>query len=80
MFGTTGFADDLRTGDWLDEYKVPMKKDEKIQHPQLLAKMLANLFEWMDKGKLEVMEARTLMVNISHDMTSLRTLLTVMVS
>lgn len=62
MFGTPGFAADLWSGDWQEQYKVPMKHGEKIQHPQLMAKMLANLFYWMDKGNFEVMEARTLMV------------------
>ena len=62
MFGTSGFAADLWSGDWQEQYKVPMKEGEKIQHPQLLAKILANLFHWMDKGHFEIMEARTLMV------------------
>lgn len=64
LFGTSGFADDLRTGDWQDKYKVPIKAGEKIQPPQLLTKMLANLFDWMAKGKFRAMEARTLMVGL----------------
>lgn len=66
MFWTEGFADDLFTGRWARDYKVPMKGGEKIPNPQLLAKMLAQLFAWMEKALIHPMEARTLMVSIEH--------------
>jgi ubiquitin carboxyl-terminal hydrolase 8 len=63
LFGTSGFADELFTGQWERDYTVPMKTDEKIPNPQLLAKMLSQLFAWMDKAMIHPMEARTLMVS-----------------
>jgi ubiquitin carboxyl-terminal hydrolase 8 len=63
LFGTPGFATDLATGAWAGDYMVPMKSDEKIPNPQLLAKMLSQLFGWMDKALIHPMEARTLMVS-----------------
>jgi ubiquitin carboxyl-terminal hydrolase 8 len=62
LFGTSGFATELSTGQWHDNYRVPKKDDEKIPNPQLLAKMLSQLFGWMDKALINPMEARTLMV------------------
>lgn len=66
MFWTEGFADDLFTGRWARDYRVPMKGGEKIPNPQLLAKMLAQLFAWMEKALIHPMEARTLMVSNGH--------------
>jgi len=66
MFWTDGFADDLFTGRWTNDYRVPMKAGEKIPNPQLLAKMLAQLFAWMQKALIHPMEARTLMVRIAN--------------
>lgn len=63
LFGTSSFAEELYTGMWEQTYKVPMKEGEKIPNPQLLAKMLSQLFAWMDKAVIDPMEARTLMVS-----------------
>lgn len=62
IFASGTFAEELTTGEWLSHWKVPMKADEKISHPQLLAKILANSFHWMQYGKFEAMKAKTLMV------------------
>ncbi|CAK7227779.1 ubiquitin-specific protease doa4 [Sporothrix eucalyptigena] len=66
MFASGSFADELTTGEWLSNWKVPMKTDEKISHPQLLAKILANSFHWMQFGKFEAMKAKTLMDYCYH--------------
>ena len=63
LFATAGFSAELSSGEWTSLYTVPMKSDERIQHPQLLVKLLANLFHWMAVGKFKAMEAKTLMVS-----------------
>ncbi len=70
LFSTPGFSAELSSGEWVNLYKVPMKKDEKIQHPQLLAKLTANLFHWMAVGKFKAMEAKTLMVRYRYTVSS----------
>lgn len=73
LFGTAGFADDLFTGQWERDYIVPMKPLERIPNPQLLAKMLSQLFAWMEKAVIHPMEARTLMVGRwDHQLTTAR--------
>ncbi|KAB5566524.1 hypothetical protein GE09DRAFT_1107113 [Coniochaeta sp. 2T2.1] len=67
LFHTPGFAEDLFRGGWERDYRVPMKSGEKIPNPQLLAKMLAQLFAWMDKALIHPLEARTLMVSSPLD-------------
>ncbi|POS73367.1 ubiquitin carboxyl-terminal hydrolase [Diaporthe helianthi] len=60
-FASGGFGGELISGEWAQLYKAPMKSDENIQPPQLLTKILANLFHWMGHGKLPQMHAKTLM-------------------
>ncbi|OIW25011.1 cysteine proteinase [Coniochaeta ligniaria NRRL 30616] len=66
LFGTSDFAHELFTGQWENLYRVPRKEEEKIPNPQLLAKMLSQLFAWMDKAMINPMEARTLMQYTRH--------------
>ena len=61
MFASGGFGEELMSGEWAQLYKAPMKSDEDIQPPQLLTKILANLFHWMGHGKFNSMQAKTLM-------------------
>jgi ubiquitin carboxyl-terminal hydrolase 8 len=63
MYATPGFAEELFDGQWQTEFKVPMKPDEKIANPQLMARMLTQLFAWMNKGMLQTIEATTFMVS-----------------
>ncbi|KAG8169816.1 hypothetical protein KVR01_000561 [Diaporthe batatas] len=60
-FASGGFGGELISGEWAQLYKAPMKSDETLQPPQLLTKMLSNLFHWMGNGKFPQMHARTLM-------------------
>lgn len=59
-----GFGKELATSEWQNTYKVPKKTDEKNDHPQLMSRILSNLFHWMDSGKFDVMKAQTLMVGL----------------
>jgi ubiquitin carboxyl-terminal hydrolase 8 len=65
VFASLPFADTFISGDTLRKYPVPMKKGEKIAHPQLLCKIMANLFHWMRDGNFPHMKAKTLMVRAS---------------
>ena len=65
LYASAGFGDELCTGTWVETYKVPMKSGEKISQPQLLSKILSNMFHWMQNGKFETMKAKTLMVRTS---------------
>ncbi|KAF6840277.1 ubiquitin carboxyl-terminal hydrolase [Colletotrichum plurivorum] len=56
-----GFGKELATSEWQNTYKVPKKPEEKNDHPQLMSRILSNLFHWMDSGKFDVMKAQTLM-------------------
>jgi len=63
LYASPGFGEELTSGKWAGAYQVPMKAGERISQPQLLSKMLSNLFHWMQNGKFEVMKAKTLMVS-----------------
>ncbi|KAK2730059.1 ubiquitin c-terminal hydrolase domain-containing protein [Colletotrichum kahawae] len=56
-----GFGKELATFEWQNTYKVPKKPDEKSDPPQLMSRILSNLFHWMDSGKFATMKAQTLM-------------------
>lgn len=62
LFASGDFAEELYTNAWQHLYKPPKKTDEKILPPQLLTKIMANLFLWMGTAKFE-MKADTLMVS-----------------
>ncbi|OAA61105.1 AMP-binding enzyme [Niveomyces insectorum RCEF 264] len=66
LFASGAFGEELTTGEWANHWKVPMKSDEKISHPQLLSKILANSFHWMQYGKFEAMKAKTIMDYCYH--------------
>ncbi|KAF4979991.1 hypothetical protein FZEAL_3918 [Fusarium zealandicum] len=55
------FGRELSSSAWITKYQPPRKEDEKIDHPQLMIRILSNLFHWMGSGKFEVMKAQTLM-------------------
>lgn len=62
LFASGGFGEELISGEWAQLYKAPpMKSDETIQPPQLLTKILSNLFHWMGNGKFSSMQAKILM-------------------
>lgn len=64
LFASGGFGEELCSQAWQSVYKPPKKKDEKILPPQLLTKIMANLFLWMGTGKFNSMKADTLMVSL----------------
>lgn len=57
-----GFGRELGSKGWDTIYKIPQKANEKTEHPRLMARIVANLFYWMDEGSFSVMKAQTLMV------------------
>lgn len=61
LFASGGFAEELMSGEWAQLYKAPMKSDETIAPPQLLTKILGNVFHWMGNGKFSSMQAKVLM-------------------
>ncbi|KAF3761984.1 cysteine proteinase [Cryphonectria parasitica EP155] len=61
LFASGGFGEELFTQAWQKLYKPQKKADEQIQPPQLLIKILSNLFLWMGTAKF-VMTADTLMI------------------
>lgn len=67
LFASGGFGEELCTQSWQNAYKPPKKEDEKIMPPQLLTKIMSNLFLWMGTGKFGSMKADTLMVSRTLD-------------
>ncbi|KLU86569.1 ubiquitin carboxyl-terminal hydrolase 2 [Magnaporthiopsis poae ATCC 64411] len=61
LFHSYGFAADLMGSEWQSNWVVPKRKDENLNNPQLLTKIIANLFHWMSDGKFESMQCKTLM-------------------
>lgn len=50
LFASGGFGHELFSEEWERLYKVPKKADEKNDPPQLMTKMISNLFAWMGRG------------------------------
>lgn len=64
LLASPDFGKDLADSRWATEYRAPKKDSEKIEHPQLMIRIMSNLFHWMSTGNLQVMKAQTLMVRI----------------
>lgn len=62
LLASPDFGKELADSMWTSRYKAPRKENEKIDHPQLMIRIVSNLFHWMSTGKFEVMKAQTLMV------------------
>ncbi|OLN85324.1 Ubiquitin carboxyl-terminal hydrolase 4 [Colletotrichum chlorophyti] len=56
-----GFGQELSGFGWQETYKVPRTSGEKNDHPQLMLRIISNLFHWLSSNKFEVMKAQTLM-------------------
>lgn len=65
LLASPGFGRELADSEWVARYRVPRKKEEKIDPPQLMIRIISNLFHWMSTGKFETMKAQTLMVGAS---------------
>lgn len=61
LLASPGFGRELADSEWKNRYKVPRKRDEKIEPPQLMIHMISNLFHWMNTGTFQTMKAQTLM-------------------
>lgn len=62
LLASPGFGRELAESEWSHKYAVPRKNGEKIDPPQLMIRILSNLFHWMSTGTFETMKAQTLMV------------------
>lgn len=62
LLASPNFGRELSNSEWVDKYSAPRKDDEKIDQPQLMIKIISNLFHWMTTGKFQTMKAQTLMV------------------
>jgi ubiquitin carboxyl-terminal hydrolase 8 len=63
LLASPDFGRILANSEWVNRYKAPRKQDEKIDHPQLMIRIISNLFHWMNSGKFQAMKAQTLMVS-----------------
>ncbi|KAI9151865.1 Ubiquitin carboxyl-terminal hydrolase [Paramyrothecium foliicola] len=61
-----GFGRELADSSWQESHKVPRTKTEKMDNPQLMMKIMSNLFHWMSTGKFHSMKAQTLMDYSRH--------------
>ncbi|KAJ4185940.1 ubiquitin-specific protease doa4 [Fusarium falciforme] len=66
LLASPEFGRELANSGWVDRYHAPRKDDEKIDHPQLMIRIISNLFHWMSSGKFQVMKAQTLMDYSRH--------------
>ncbi|PNY28677.1 Ubiquitin carboxyl-terminal hydrolase 5 [Tolypocladium capitatum] len=66
LLASPEFGRELADSEWMIKYKVPRKNDEKIDPPQLMIRIISNLFHWMSTGKFETMKAQTLMEYSRH--------------
>ncbi|KAJ3492890.1 hypothetical protein NLG97_g5082 [Lecanicillium saksenae] len=66
LLASPEFGKELSDSTWNAEYRAPRKDNEKIDHPQLMIRIISNLFHWMATGNLEVMKAQTLMDYSQH--------------
>ena len=62
LLASPEFGREIATSEWVARHQVPRKADEKVGHPQLMMKIVSNLFHWMSSGQFQVMKAQTLMV------------------
>ncbi|PHH90772.1 hypothetical protein CDD83_2701 [Cordyceps sp. RAO-2017] len=66
LLASPGFGRELAESEWVNKYHVPRKANEKIDPPQLMMRIVSNLFHWMATGKFETMKAQTLMDYSRH--------------
>ncbi|KAI1141634.1 cysteine proteinase [Hypoxylon sp. FL0543] len=59
LLASPGFIDDILEEDWPVSWRSAL--DREPTKPQLLAKILKNLFQWMHKKEFEAMKVTTLM-------------------
>lgn len=74
LLASPQFGRELASSEWMTRFKVPKKDDEKIDHPQLMTRIISNLFHWMTTGNFQAMKAQTLMDYLRHLVKSSRTI------
>lgn len=63
LLASPEFGRELANSEWASKYRAPRKDNEKSDHPQLMIRIVSNLFHWMNSGKFQAMKAQTLMVS-----------------
>ncbi|SPJ88828.1 related to ubiquitin carboxyl-terminal hydrolase [Fusarium torulosum] len=66
LLASPEFGRELANSEWASKYKAPRKDNEKSDHPQLMIRIVSNLFHWMNSGKFQAMKAQTLMDYSRH--------------
>lgn len=68
LLASPNFGRELADSEWARRYKnkVPRKRGEKMDQPQLMIQMLSNIFYWMSSGKFQTMKAQMLMVRNAY--------------
>lgn len=66
LLASPDFGRELTNSEWITKYRAPRKEDEKIDHPQLMIRIISNLFHWMSTGNFKAMKAQTLMDYSRH--------------
>ncbi|KAL7622317.1 ubiquitin-specific protease doa4 [Parahypoxylon ruwenzoriense] len=67
LLSSAGFIDEMLRPDWPNLWRASLER--RPNQPQLMAKILGNLLQWMNRKQFEVMRATTLM----HYMRSIHT-------
>ncbi|RDA93900.1 hypothetical protein CP533_4486 [Ophiocordyceps camponoti-saundersi (nom. inval.)] len=66
LLASPGFGQELADSGWMSRYVVPRKANETIEQPQLMIRIISNLFQWMSTGNFETLKAQTLMDYSRH--------------
>ncbi|KAH6663589.1 ubiquitin carboxyl-terminal hydrolase [Plectosphaerella plurivora] len=56
-----GFGPELSSKEWELTWQIPKLPNEKGAHPRIMARIVANLFHWLNSGNFKEMKAQTLM-------------------
>ncbi|PHH69534.1 hypothetical protein CDD80_6660 [Ophiocordyceps camponoti-rufipedis] len=66
LLASPGFGHELADAGAMARYVVPRKQGETIDQPQLMMRIISNLFQWMSTGNFETLKAQTLMDYSRH--------------
>lgn len=66
LIASPDFGRELTNSEWITKYRAPRKDGEKMDHPQLMIRIISNLYHWMSTGNFKAMKAQTLMDYSRH--------------
>lgn len=70
LLASPGFGRELAQPTWKEQYKAPMKAEERGENPQLMIRIMSSLFHWMSSGQMKPMNIDSLMVSITVEYLS----------